>query len=147
MYVLFTDILVVLFAGYGLVMVVYQLVTHFSKKSAVHPPSPAAIVMVEEAEGWIEWFIRKMSLHGFVQGKVAGDLFIVDTSASPETYQIVSKLQSTHPFVTYVASAQGRGVSDVLALLNTTRRSQALVAAMKSERDIHQFLKTWEQLW
>lgn len=145
-YVLLTEVLVVFLAGYGLVMIVYQLFTHFSKKNAVHYWPPAAIVIVEEAEGWIEWFVRKLSLHGFIQGKDAGDLFIVDVSASPETYQIVSRLQPTHPFVTYVASSDARGVSDVLALLNSTRRSQALVASMKDERDIHQFIKAWEQL-
>ena len=146
MYVLFTDMLVVLFAGYGLVMIAYQMFSHFSKKNVEHHWSPAAIVIVEEAQGWIEWFVRKLSLQGFVQGKDAGDFFIVDVSASNETYQIISRLQATHPFITYVASSEGRGVSDVLALLNSTRRSQALVAAMKNDQDIHRFFQAWEKL-
>ncbi len=146
MYVLFTDMLVVLFAGYGLIMLGYQIYSHFSKKDVEYHWSPAAIVIVEEAQGWIEWFVRKLSLHGFVQGKDAGDLFIVDVSASNETYQIISRLQATHPFITYVASSEGRGVSDVLALLDSTRRSQALVTAMKEEKDIHRFFQAWEKL-
>ena len=146
MYVFFTDLFVLLFAGYGLLMLVYQIVLQFAKKSSEHNWSPAAIVIVEEAQGWIEWFVRKLSLRGFIKGKDAGDLFIIDMSASNETYQIVSRLQPTHPFVTYVASSEGRGVSDVLALLNSTRRSQALVAAVKDERDIHHFLQAWEHL-
>ena len=142
----FTDLFVLLFAAYGLAILIYQVVSRLSAVRTERSWSPAAIVIVDEAQGWIEWFVRKLSLHRLLQGKDAGDLFIVDQSLTSETYQIVSRLQSTHPFFTYIASSESRGIADVLALLDTTRRSQALVAAMKDERDIHRFLKTWEQL-
>lgn len=143
---LILDMLIMVLALYGIFMLMFQLHARFTRKTLDKKWVPAAIVIVDEAQEWIEWFVRKLSWSGFMQGKNAVDIFIIDLSRSSETFGIISRLQTTHPFITYIASSENNSSSDVIKLLQTTKRSQALVASLRGEQDMQRFLLVWQHM-
>ncbi len=132
------------FALYGALLLIWQVWHRFMRPNAAY--LPAVIVVVEQSDEWIEWFIRKLSLELYALGKEVLDILIVDTSASLETSLIVSRLQQSYHFITYVPSAKDRKWSDVEALLQTARQPQTLLIELHDKSDVHQAVHMISQL-
>lgn len=137
-------LVVAFLAVYGLSMLAWQIWHRIGKPRETRVPT--VIVVVDQANDWIEWFIRKVSLELFAMGQGAIDILIVDVSSSLETSMIVSKLQQSYHFVTYVPSSQERRWSDVVALLQAAKRSQALLVEVDDERDVQGVIRMIAQL-
>lgn len=137
-------IILVCFAVYGLVMAIWQVWHWPERRPAVF--SPAVIVVIDRANEWIEWFVRKVSFELFSVGHGPVDVLIVDKSASAETCEIVSRLQRSYHFITYVPSSQERCWSDVVSLLEAAKRSQALFVELEDESDVRHAVRMITQL-
>lgn len=137
-------VIVVCFAIYGLAMAIWQLWHLSGRRPAVF--SPAVIVVIDQSNEWIEWFVRKVSFEFFSVGHGPVDVLIVDKSASPETSEIVSRLQRSYRFITYVPSSHERCWSDVVSLLEAAKRSQALFVELENERDVRRAVRMIAQL-
>lgn len=140
----FTTIILFL-AVYGLFMLIWQLWRRSSFKQKTSS-SPVVIVVVNRAADWIEWFIRKVSLESYTAGQEMIDILIVDTGSSLETSMIVSKLQRSYHFVTYVPSSEERRWSDVITLLQAAKHAHALLVEVTDERDVQLAIKMIAQL-
>ncbi|MHB1684215.1 MAG: hypothetical protein ACYCYO_15540 [Bacilli bacterium] len=127
-------VILVLLAVYGLLMLIWQLQKKWGRSN--DPTLPTVIVMVGQAQDWIEWFIRQLTIQIYADGQEFRDFFIVDISSSEETATIISKLESRHHFVTYVASSQERCWTDVVTLLQSGQQAPTVVADVKSEQDV-----------
>ncbi|MHB1627047.1 MAG: hypothetical protein ACYCVB_01535 [Bacilli bacterium] len=131
-------VILVLSAVYGLLMLGWQLNKKW--KRGYDPTLPTVILMVGQAQEWVEWFIRQLAVQIYANGQGFQDLFIVDLSSSAETAAIVSRLESRHHFVTYVASSEERCWADVVNLLQSGRQAPAVVVEMKTEQDVRRLL-------
>lgn len=127
-------VILVLLAVYGLLMLIWQMHRKWGRSN--DPTLPTVIVMVGHAQDWIEWFIRQLTIQIYADGQEFRDFFIVDISSSQETATIISKLESRHHFVTYVASSQERCWADVVTLLQSGQQAPTVVADVKSEQDV-----------
>jgi len=127
-------VILVLLAVYGLLMLIWQMHKKWGRGN--DPTLPTVIVMVGQAQDWIEWFIRQLTIQIYADGQEFRDFFIVDISSSEETATIISKLESRHHFVTYVASSQERCWDDVVTLLQSGQQAPTVVADVKSEQDV-----------
>lgn len=107
---------------------------------------PAVIVIIDRASDWIEWFVRTVSLELFSLGHAPVDVLIVDKSSSPETSSIVSRLQKSYRFITYVPSSRERCYADVVALLEAAQRSQALFVELADAGDVRRAVRMIAQL-
>ena len=137
-------VLVACLAVYGLLMLVWQVWHRMMSAKRVH--LPAVIVIFEHSNDWIEWFIRKVSLECYALGLDFLDILIVDVSGCAETSQIVGRLQRSYPYVTYIPSSQERRWIDVLALLQSAQRSQALLVEIRDEAEMHQAVRMITQI-
>ncbi len=131
-------VILVLLAVYGLLMLSWQLNKKW--KRGYNSTLPTVILMVEQAQEWVEWFIRQLAVQIYANGQGFQDFFIVDLSSSAETAAIVSRLESRHHFVTYVASSEERCWADVVNLLQSGQQAPAVVVEMKTEQDVRRLL-------
>ncbi len=131
-------LILVLLAVYGLLMLLWQLNKKW--KRGYDPTLPTVIVMVGQAQEWIEWFIRQLTVQSYADGQEFRNFFIVDRSSSGETSAIVSRLESKHHFVTYVASSQERCWADVVNLLQSGQQAPTVVVDVKTEQDVRMLL-------
>lgn len=127
-------LILVLLAGYGL----FALLTPwFVQRSAAEDASVSAVVVVvDRAEDWIEWFVRKISGVDPRAGRNRMDVLIVDLGGSLEAAMIISRLQRDYPFITYVPSSPERCWKDVVALLEASRRQRTLLIQAESREDV-----------
>ncbi len=138
-------VVVVGFAVYGLITLVWQM-WHRLREQKSHAGVPAVIVVVDHAGDWIEWFVRKLSLEMFSLAHGPIEVLIVDKSASEEIAFIVTRLQRSYRFITYVPSSEQRCWTDVAALLETAKRSQALFVELEDETDVRRAIRMIAQL-
>lgn len=128
------EIIIASLAVYGCILLIWQ-VWHFrGKKSGVF--APTVLIVVENAEQWIEWFLRKVSLELYSSGRSFSDIIIVDVSATIETEKIVSRMQRACPYVTYVPSSGERRWLDVAALIDASKRTNALFLEVRDEKQM-----------
>lgn len=134
----------VLLAGYGLYSMIARIfLTRVSRQERL--PITTVIIIVERANEWIEWFVRKLSVGMAGSSGSIMDILIVDVSDSTETAMIVSRLQLAHPYITYVPSSPERRWADVVALLKSARHTRALLAEADNERDMRALLRAFGQ--
>lgn len=138
-------VVVVGFAVYGLITLIWQIWYRLREQKS-HAGVPAVIVVVDHAGDWIEWFVRKLSLEMFSLAHGPIEVLIVDKSASEEIAFIVTRLQRSYRFITYVPSSEQRCWTDVAALLETAKRSQALFVELEDETDVRRAIRMIAQL-
>ena len=132
-------------AIYGFVTLVWQVWRRIGDQKS-RAGVPAVIVVVDHASDWIEWFVRKLSLEIFSQAHGPIEVLIVDKSASDEIAFIVTRLQRSYRFITYVPSSEERCWTDVAALLEAAKRSQALFVELEDETDVRRAIRMIAQL-
>jgi len=133
------EVIIGCLAVYGGVMIIWQL---WHRQSRLFDRmTPTVLVVVEGAEDWIEWFLRKLSLHMYSSGYGVSDIVIIDVSAASATAEIVSRMQQTCPYVTYVPSTRSRCWFDAVAIMEASRKTQALLMEVhgpsEMDRAIH----------
>ncbi|MCY0876128.1 MAG: hypothetical protein OWT28_07670 [Firmicutes bacterium] len=138
------DAVIVCFALYGVIMIMWQLWKRRGRR--VNLSAPVIFVVVEDANQWMEWFLRKVSLELYALGHMVSDIMIIDVSASGETAQIVSRLSRSYSYVTYVPSSQERRWIDVVSLLEAAPRAQALLVEISDEDEIETTIRVISKL-
>lgn len=138
------EMVVACFALYGVVMLLWQIWNRRARQVA--SSAPVIFVVVEDANSWMEWFLRKVSLELYALGHMVSDIMIIDVSASGETAQIVSRLSRSYTYVTYVPSSQERRWIDVVSLLEAAQRSQAFLVEISDEREIEKTIRLISKL-
>lgn len=142
------EVLILCLAMYGLCLLVWQLWQRqrCSWRMRQVYAAPTVFVVVENAKQWIEWFLRKVSLELYTTGRTVSDIIIIDTQSCPETSQIVSKLQRSFPYVTYVPSSTERRWQDTVTLLEAAQRTHALFIEVRDERGVAEAIQAINQI-
>ncbi|KYP81707.1 hypothetical protein [Ferroacidibacillus organovorans] len=123
-------------AFYGAILLIWQLLHRLSHR--VDGCHAQVIVVVEHAHLWVEWFIRTLSLQCFALGRNASEVVLIDLDGMGETAQIIERMQSSFPFITYVPSSRNRRWSDILSILETAKQTQALLLEVHTKDEIQQ---------